>query len=116
LPVARWEEAQLIIAEVQGGQTAVAIINKLRDKYSLPHFSSTNESDILQAVIDERQREFWFEGFRMYDINRLNLPLYPPVGAEYQAGIKGGTYGPDRCLPLPNVERLNNPTIRGGGD
>jgi hypothetical protein len=115
-PIARWEEAQLIIAEVQGGQTAVGIINALRDKNSLPRFSSTNESEIQQAVVDERQRELWLEGFRMYDINRLKLPLYPAPGADYQTGSKGGTYGSDLCLPLPNVELFNNPTIRGGGD
>ena len=115
MPVARWEEAQLIIAEVQGGQQAVAIINKLRDAYSLPHFSSTVESVIQQTIADERRRELFFEGFRQYDIRRLNLPLFPPLGADYQAGIKGGTYGNDSCVPLPNVELLNNPTIRGGG-
>lgn len=114
IPVARWAEAQLIIAEIQGGQTAVGIINALRAPHGLPQFSSTNEGQIQAAVVDERQRELWFEGFRAYDIRRLDLPLYPEPGAPYQPGVKGGSYGDATCIPIPNVELMNNKTIRGG--
>lgn len=45
--------------------------------------------------------------------NRLNLPLVPAVGATYSiVYAKGGTYGSERCFPLPNVERQNNPNIK----
>jgi len=114
IPVARWEEAQLIIAEIQGGQEAVGIINALRAPWGLPEFSSTNESEIQDMVVRERQRELWFEGFRAYDIRRLNLPLLPAPGAPYQEGVKGGSYGDQTCIPIPNVELFNNKTIRGG--
>lgn len=77
MPVARWAEAQLIIAEIEGGQRAVDIINTLRDRWNLPHFSSTDESEIQEMVVEERRRELWFEGFRGYDIHRLNLALFP---------------------------------------
>lgn len=115
MPVARSAEAQLIIAEIEGGQTAVDIINALRDRWSLPHFASTVESEIQSMVVEERRRELWFEGHRAYDIRRLNLPLVPTPGTEYQPGVKGGTYGDARCIPLPAVELFNNNTIRGGG-
>ncbi|HEX6051922.1 MAG TPA: hypothetical protein VFZ21_21785, partial [Gemmatimonadaceae bacterium] len=42
IPLARYAEAQLIIAEVDGGQAAVDIINALHDKAGLPHFTSTD--------------------------------------------------------------------------
>jgi hypothetical protein len=115
IPIARWAEAQLIIAEIQGGQTAVDIINALRDRWDLPHFSSTDEAEIQEMVIEERRRELWLEGFRAYDIRRLNLPLVPAPGTEYQPGVKGGTFGDARCIPMPAVERNNNKTIQGGG-
>jgi len=114
MPIARWAEAQLIIAEVQGGQQAVAIINTLRDAVPLPHFASTDESEIQAMVAAERQRELWFEGFRAYDIRRLGLALHPAAGEGYQVGVKGGSYGDQTCIPIPNVELFNNGTIRGG--
>ena len=114
MPIARWEEAQLIIAEVVGGDEAVGIIDGLRDAHGLPHFMGMGEAEIRQAVIDERQRELWFEGFRAYDIHRLNLPLVPAPGEPYQLGVKGGSYGDQTCIPIPIIETFNNPTIRGG--
>jgi hypothetical protein len=114
MPIARYEEAQLIIAEIEGGQTAVDIINALRAPHSLPVFASTNETEIQNEVVLERQRELWFEGHRAYDVRRLNLPLYPASGEPYQVGIKGGTYGDQTCVPMPIIESYNNETIRGG--
>ena len=112
LPIAHWEEAQLIIAEIAGGQTAVDIINKLRAPYpELPQFSSSDESEILNEVLRERRRELFLEGFAAWDDFRLNLPLNPDVGTPYQITVKGGIYSDSRCFPLPDIERFNNPNI-----
>ena len=59
-------------------------------------------------VIEERRRELWLEGQRFFDIRRLNLELEPAPGEPYR---HGGFYGDTRCLPLPDVERRNNPNI-----
>ncbi|HEX2166864.1 MAG TPA: RagB/SusD family nutrient uptake outer membrane protein, partial [Longimicrobiales bacterium] len=65
VPIARYEEAQLIIAEVEGGQTAVGIINALRAPYpALPTFASTDEAEIIAQVREERRRELFLEGHR----------------------------------------------------
>lgn len=109
IPIATWREARLIQAEVAGGQVAVGIINALRARHSLPAFSSTVEADIQAQVREERRRELFVEGHRLYDTIRFNIPLYPAVGAVFPNG--GGTYGANKCLPLPDVERLNNPGI-----
>ena len=115
MPFARYEEAQLIIAEITGGATAVAVINALRAPHpTLPVFASTVEADIQAEIALERQRELWFEGFRLYDIRRLNLALVPAVDTGYQVGIKGGTYGDKTCLPIPQTETFNNPNFTGG--
>lgn len=109
IPIARWEEAQLIIAEVSGGQTAVDIINTLHARHGIPDFNSTDSDEIRAHVIEERARELFVEGQRFWDIRRLELPFDPPVGTPYP--VLGGLYSDMRCFPLPNLERDNNPNI-----
>jgi hypothetical protein len=48
------------------------------------------------------------EGHRLGDIRRYAIPFTPAAGATYQYG---GQYGTQTCFPLPDVERINNPTI-----
>lgn len=109
IPIAKWQEAKLIVAEVEGGDVAVDAINDLHEAAGIPEFDGGTDEEILAQVIEERRREFFLEGQHAYDIIRFNLPLNPAVGTAYP---KGGTYGDMRCLPLPDVERLNNPTLK----
>ncbi len=106
--LASYTEAQLIIAEVMGGQQAVDIINALHDAAGLPHFASADPAAIHDQVIEERAREFFLESQHFFDVNRLQLPLVPAPGTPYS---KGGSYGDMRCFPLPDVERDNNPNL-----
>ncbi len=108
IPIARYAEAQLIVAEISGGQTAVDIINELHSAAGIPEFNSSDPAVIRDQVIQERARELFLEGHRFFDYNRLNLPFDPPEGTPYW---QGGTYGTTRCLPLPDLERDNNPNI-----
>ena len=102
-------EAQLILAEAVGGQTAVGIINALHTRVGLPAtFASTDPAVIKNQIIDERSREFFADGHRSYDILRYNLPLNPAAGTVHP---QGGNYGNQRCLPLPDIERNNNPNL-----
>jgi hypothetical protein len=109
-PIASYVEAQLIIAEAQGGSAAVAAINGLRATAGLqPYTGATDDASIQALVIDERRRALFVQGFRNYDLQRFNLPFNPAVGTPFP--LKGGTYGDTRCLPLPDIERFNNPNI-----
>jgi len=110
IPMATWREAALIRAEVAGGATAVQLINQLRTAANLPAYAGTVEAEIQAQVREERRRELFLEGHRLYDTIRFNLPLVPAAGAPFPNG--GGTYGNNKCLPLPDVERLNNPSMR----
>ncbi len=103
--IASWVEAQLIIAEVVGGQRAVGIINDLRNRHGLPSFASNDEQEIFQQVIEERRREFFAEGHRINDMLRHNIPF--PTGTDHQ----GNTYGPMTCMFLPRVEVNSNPHL-----
>lgn len=127
IPLARYEEAQLIIAEVQLGQNAVDIINRLHAAAGLPDFvpnDVNDDAEILGHVIEERRRELFLESHHLYDKIRFieyatqngiapdqlnpSLPFTPAAGEPFR---KGGTYGTTTCLPLPLAEKVNNPNI-----
>jgi len=112
VPVATWEEAQLILAEValNSGQLqqAVGIFNALHDRVGLPHFASTDAGEIRAQLIYERGAELFLEGQHMQDLERFNLTLYPAPGTPF---YHGGVYSDQICFPLPDVEYLNNPNI-----
>jgi hypothetical protein len=108
--IASYEEARLILAEAQGGAAAVTAINALRTAAGLQGYTgATDAASIQNLIIDERRRALFLEGFRNYDMQRFSVPFNPAVGVAFP--LKGGTYGNTRCLPLPDVERFNNPNI-----
>jgi starch-binding outer membrane protein, SusD/RagB family len=112
LPLARWEEAQLILAEaaVAAGrlQDAVAILNTLHGNAGLPSFESADPAEIMEMIIYNRRAELFLEGQHLMDMKRYELPLYPAPGLPFFAG---GIYGNQTCFPLPDVERFNNPSV-----
>ena len=109
MPIARYAEAQLVLAEAEGGQSAVDIINAMRAAVNLnPYTGATDAASITALIASERQRVLFLEGFRGFDIERLNLPLVPAAGSAY---LQGGVYGATICLPVPDIERDNNPNI-----
>ena len=115
MQLARYEEAQLILAEAQGGANAVTIINAMRAAVPLqPYTGATDATSITNLIVDERRRVLFVEGFRNYDMQRFQIgwPAAYATGATYPR--VGGVYGNTTCLPLPDVERLNNPAASGG--
>ena len=105
-------EAQLIIAEAAARAndlpTALGVIAAERARGNQPAFTGTTQAEVLNEIIDQRRREFFLDGHHLGDYIRFNLPLSPAPGTAYHAG---GTYGSQRCLPLPNVEKNNNPNF-----
>lgn len=108
--IASYDEAQLIIAEFEGGATAEAIINDFHADAGLPpvDFSGMTDAQILDHVIAERRSVLFLEGHRAEDVERYNLPQFPAAGTPHR---KGQAYGDARCFPLPDVEIRNNPNI-----
>jgi len=102
IPIASWEEAQLILAEARPDE-AVAAINRLRGSQGLPAYEPSG--DHIGDVLEERRRQLFLEGHRLNDMLRHDLPF--PTGDNH----KGQAWGPVTCMPLPNQERRNNPNI-----
>lgn len=111
IPLARWEEAQLILAEAaleEGNlQEAVDIINDLHAKVGLPAFNSSDSSEIRNQIIYERRAELFLESHHLGDRIRYAFPLVPQAGSPYP-GL-GETYGSAICIPIPDMEKMLNP-------
>jgi starch-binding outer membrane protein, SusD/RagB family len=116
MPVARYAEAQLIVAESKLAANdipgAVAAINAVRAAKSVPAYDATGQTaaQVLAQIVEERRRELFLEGHRLGDLRRYGLPILPAAGTPF---LSGGTYGTQACFPLPDVERINNPNIAG---
>ncbi|MEO8621785.1 MAG: RagB/SusD family nutrient uptake outer membrane protein [bacterium] len=107
-PIASWSEAQLIYAEAVGGQQGFDALNAVRTANSVPTLTGpvpTGQA-FTDLVLEERRRQLFSEGQRYGDMLRYNLPF--PTGVT----IKGNTYSSLTCVPLPDVETLNNPNFK----
>jgi len=107
IAIAKYAEAQLIIAEVDLGQSAVDIINTFHVAAGLPLYVPANVADdaeIMEHVLQERYRELYLEGHRLNDFLRLGIPF-----AEGTHPYDGNTYGSTTCIELPLSERNANP-------
>ncbi len=107
LPIASWNEAQLILAEAAGGQAGIDAINRVRaaNGVSTPLVADL-ATDITPLVLEERRRQLFSEGQRYADMLRKNLPFITGVNR------KGQTFGTVTCVPLPDVETQNNPNFK----
>lgn len=112
IPLATGLEAQLIIAEADAATNptaAIAIINTFRAAGGQGAYAGATDAAALKAeIIDQRRRALFLTGTHLGDLIRYNLPLNPAVGTTFPAG---GTYGNQLCMPLPDVERQNNPLL-----
>ena len=117
IPIASGDEARLIRAEAAlaaGSRPAAeAIFADLRADAGAPPLSAADLAlSDTELLAQERARELFLEGQHLYDVRRLGLPLFPAEGTPYSTVYnKGGDYGTDICMPLPDVERFNNPNI-----
>jgi starch-binding outer membrane protein, SusD/RagB family len=119
IPYIRLAEMYLILAEANArsgneaeARAALLTLAKNRDpQYVL----STNTG---QALIDEiliqRRVELWGEGFRFFDLKRLNLPLDRTVVPNFVSAAVGGTMqvpagDPRWVFVIPTTEIQANP-------
>ncbi|MBP7556468.1 MAG: RagB/SusD family nutrient uptake outer membrane protein [Chitinophagaceae bacterium] len=68
-------------------------------------------ADLVTAVLNERFKELCFEGFRLYDLKRNNLPVQrnsSDAGPEWQT-LAAGSFR--FVMPIPQAELLANPNM-----
>lgn len=120
IPIASYDEAQLIIAEIDaaagtptGTANAVTIINDLHTRAGIPLYAGGTTAEVQAQVREERLRELFLEGQRLGDIVRFNITLSPAAGTAFPAkgGVYGSAAGNQACFPLPDVEKNNNPNF-----
>ena len=81
-PLARWADVLLMFAEAQVRKSgaapsdeAVAAVNEVRARAGLGPLASSKTASaeaFLDALLDERGHELWFEGLRKIDLIRFN--------------------------------------------
>ncbi|MEX2531670.1 MAG: RagB/SusD family nutrient uptake outer membrane protein [Gemmatimonadota bacterium] len=109
--IASGDEARYILAEVAGGQTAVNMINEVRARHGIPTewMPTGGLNEIRDKLIDERARTLFLEGTHLGDLrrymNKYGLDLFP---TENPHGIEVGN---QTCMPMPAIERDNNPDL-----
>lgn len=120
VPLMRAAEMYLIEAEAKarGGQDGLAAqvlfdLVKTRDaSYTL---STNTGTALIDEIMVQRRVELWGEGFRWYDLKRLNLPL-DRNGSNHTTVITNGIMsvpaGDNRWnFPIPQDEMDSNPLM-----
>ena len=115
IPAATGTEMQLLIAEADrttNRANTLAIIAAMRTAGAQPAYTGTTQADDLNEIIDQRRRALFLTGTHFGDLIRYNLTISPAAGAPTPWGQTFGTdKGSQLCLPLPQVEMLNNPLL-----
>ncbi|ACU03576.1 RagB/SusD family nutrient uptake outer membrane protein [Pedobacter heparinus] len=102
--VTRLAEMYLISAEAQG-LSGLGRLNQLRNTRGLPDVNPVGEAAYINAVLLERRKELLAEGFRWYDLVRLQK-------AKTELGITDAQFK----LPIPEKELvLNNLLVPNPG-
>jgi hypothetical protein len=110
-------EARLITAEADIAtgtaaslQNAQNTLNAFRAVGKQSALTSLDADTLRAALIDQRRREFFLESQHLSDLIRFGIKPTPLAGSPHPSGL---LYGSQLCLPLPDVERDNNPVLAG---
>ena len=77
-------------------------------------YASTG-AQVLTDILDERAKEFAFEGYRFWDLMRLNKTFVKPQAQDaanlISTSVSVAPGNANRLFPIPNDEILVNPNI-----
>lgn len=95
--ISRLAEMYLISAEAQGVLKGLDRLNELRQARGLNKIVPGSEAEFIDAILDERRKEFLCEGHRWYDLVRTGKAVEQLGIQEYQT-----------LMPIPAAERQAN--------
>lgn len=98
--VSRLAEMYLISAEAQGISKGLNRLNELRQARGLKKVLPGSESEFIEAILDERRKEFLCEGHRWYDLVRTGKAIEKLGIQQYQT-----------LMPIPAAERQANKNL-----
>lgn len=123
VPLMRASEMLLIEAEARArnnqdaqAQDALFILARQRD----PNYvkSTRTGTALINEIMTQRRIELWGEGFRFYDLKRLNLPL-DRTGANHNASLAGVFNVPagsdlrwQFLIPLSEINNTNGVVVQ----
>ncbi len=112
LPVSRWQEARLILAEghlLSGDhREAVDQINMVRAEWDLPPFSGMSADEVREQIVYERRLEFMVEGRRLQDHRYYDIKPWQWDEVTKQLGT-------NRRWPVSSEEIAGNRHYQGSG-
>jgi len=103
-------EARYIEQEATGtAASMLAFINERRAAGGQAAISTTNATELLANLMDQKSRDFWLEGTRMGDWRRnpTAVPNILQPGNNYYKPALGDVQN-QTCMPLPYNEYNNN--------
>lgn len=114
-------EARMIEAEAQqaAGSPATAVTTLNAARATVTGLTPLTDPGTAAAEVDQifRERAFWMfgTGHRLGDMRRLIRQYQRPAESVFPTGPwhKGGNYGGDVNIPVPQAE-LNNPNVSNG--
>ena len=93
--------------------TTLPTIAQMRTDGNQPAYTGTTAAEHLAEIIDQRRRALFLTGTHWGDIIRYNITLSPAAGTTTPWGQTfGSSAGSAQCLPVPEVEFLNNPALQ----
>lgn len=117
VPLMRAAEMYLIEAEArarngQDGLAAQALFDMVKTRDAAYVLSTNTGATLIEEIMTQRRIELWGEGFRWYDLKRLNLAL-DRTGSNHTAAVTNNIMqvaaGDNRWnLPIPQDEMDSN--------
>src|SRR5690606_15798640 len=113
-PLVNWKQMWLIRAEIQGGQTAIDLVNDLRAEENLPlvtYLAPGDATGLRHMRIEESRRVLFIEG-RYFFVKLMNPDiLWFPRGEGPNPVRNNGTYEGGVSLLLPASEYVLNENL-----
>jgi len=108
-------EAQYILAEAQGSNTAnLAFLNSRRAIGGDAALVAPTDADFKASVRDQRSRDFYLAGYRLGDVRRYkklySIDLWQH-GTYPSPVVAPPTFGNAECFPIPLAEYNGNPLL-----
>jgi hypothetical protein len=120
VPLMRASEMYLVEAEAyshlgQDAKAAAALYPLAKSRDASYNLSTKTGAALLSEILFQRRIELWGEGFRFYDLKRLNLPLYRgrhTFMKSYQQNIPAGDVKWQFLIPQSEIDATGGVVIQ----